>query len=39
MLFFFPQIHAHIDWTLVPEFLDKELQKILPNTHRLKPKI
>lgn len=28
--FFFPSIHADIDWNRGREFLDKELQKIAP---------
>ena len=30
MAFFFPQIYADLDWSQKYEFLDKELQKILP---------
>ncbi|MEB3218949.1 MAG: hypothetical protein VKN72_22310 [Nostocales cyanobacterium 94392] len=29
MLFFFPQVHAEIDWTKEPVFLDKELQQVI----------
>ncbi|MCP4353222.1 MAG: hypothetical protein GY795_47835, partial [Desulfobacterales bacterium] len=29
MLFFFPDIHAEIDWSVDYEFLDKELEKIV----------
>ncbi len=29
MLFFFPDIHAEIDWSMGYEFLDKELEKIV----------
>lgn len=28
LLFFFPQIHAEVDWTKEPVFLDKELQQV-----------
>jgi hypothetical protein len=31
---FFPHIHADIDWSRGYEFLDKELQKIVPKTGR-----
>jgi hypothetical protein len=27
--FFFPQIHAEIDWSRTPVFLDKELQQVV----------
>jgi hypothetical protein len=26
---FFPEIHADIDWSRTPEFLDKELQQVV----------
>ena len=29
MIFFYPQVHSHIDWTQGYEFLDQELQKVL----------
>ncbi|WP_166482641.1 hypothetical protein [Scytonema sp. UIC 10036] len=29
--FFFPQVHALIDWSRTPQSLDKELQQIFPN--------
>ena len=29
MQFFFPQAHEEIEWTLTPEFLDKELQQVV----------
>ena len=29
LLFFFPQIHAEVDWTKEPVFLDKELQQVI----------
>jgi hypothetical protein len=28
--FFFPEIHREIDWSREPEFLDKELQQVVP---------
>lgn len=30
LLFFFPQVHTLIDWTKLPQSLDKELQQIAP---------
>lgn len=32
LAFFFPTIHGEIDWNREPEFLDKELQAVLPET-------
>ncbi|MEO1433237.1 MAG: cytosolic protein [Cyanobacteria bacterium J06633_8] len=29
LLFFFPHIHAEVDWTKEPVFLDKELQQVI----------
>ena len=29
LAFFFPQVHAGIDWEKDPEFLDKELQQVV----------
>lgn len=29
LLFYFPHVHAVIDWTVEPKFLDQELQKII----------
>lgn len=34
--FFFPNVHAAIDWHQPHEFLDKELQKIVPAAERSK---
>jgi hypothetical protein len=34
LAFFFPQVHADIDWSRGHEFLDKELQKIVPRAAR-----
>jgi hypothetical protein len=34
LLLFFPDIHADIDWSRGHEFLDKELQKIVPKAAR-----
>jgi len=30
----FPEVHAEIDWSHRPEFLDRELQKLRPRGHR-----
>jgi len=32
MLFFFPDAHAGIDWNRQPEFMDKELQQVTPES-------
>jgi len=32
LLFCFPDIHAQIDWRVVPRMLDKELQQIAPTS-------
>jgi len=29
MIFFFPKVHEEIDWTVKPEFLEQELQKVM----------
>ncbi|HAI68702.1 MAG TPA: cytosolic protein [Gammaproteobacteria bacterium] len=29
MIFFFPKVHQEIDWTVKPEFLEQELQKVM----------
>jgi hypothetical protein len=34
LLLLYPHIHADIDWTRGYEFLDKELQKIVPKAAR-----
>jgi len=33
LLFFFPQVHAAIDWSRPHEFLDKELQQVVRDAH------
>ncbi len=30
LAFFFPEVHVAVDWSREPQFLDKELQKIVP---------
>ena len=30
LAFFFPHAHAGVDWSHEPEFLDKELQQVVP---------
>ena len=32
ILFFFPRVHADIDWSRGVEFLDKELQQLVPES-------
>jgi predicted transposase YdaD len=36
LLFFFPKYHAEIDWSVKPEFLDGELQKLVADSEEIR---